>query len=159
MSIRAPGAARAIAFVARCTGGAVAAAALANAFHLSHPVWASVSALVVSQDQLGETQRSVLWRVAATLTGFVVALAVAAMVPADLPEARLAAGVALAAAITRWRNELRVSMWTTVIVLLTVPPGGTIASTVIERGREVMLGVAVGAALHYLAERVLVRRA
>ncbi len=70
----------------------------------------------------------------------------------------LAVAVSVTAAIARIRTELRVCMWTSVIVLLTVPPGGTILTAALARAQEVMLGVAIGAILHWGFERLLFRR-
>ncbi len=149
---------RTIAFVARCTGAAVLALSIADRLHLDHPVWASVSALVVSQDRLGDTHRSLTWRIVATLIGVAVALLVALTMPAAGAVAMLAVAVGVTAAIARIRTELRVCMWTSVIVLLTVPPGGTILTAALARAQEVMLGVAIGALLHWGFERLLFRR-
>lgn len=149
---------RTIAFVARCTGAAVLALSIADRLHLDHPVWASVSALVVSQDRLGDTHRSLTWRIVATLIGVAVALLVAFAMPDAGAVAMLAVAVGVTAAIARIRTELRVCMWTSVIVLLTVPPGGTILTAALARAQEVMLGVAIGAILHWGSERLLFRR-
>ncbi len=149
---------RTIAFVARCTGAAVLALSIADRLYLDHPVWASVSALVVSQDRLGDTHRSLTWRIVATLIGVAVALLVALTMPAAGAVAMLAVAVGVTAAIARIRTELRVCMWTSVIVLLTVPPGGTILTAALARAQEVMLGVAIGALLHWGFERLLFRR-
>ena len=130
---------RAVAFVVRCTGAAVLALSIADRLHLDHPVWASVSALVVSQDRLGDTHRSLGWRIVGTLIGVAVA-------------------VGVTAAIARIRTDLRVCMWTSVIVLLTVPPGGTILTAALARSQEVLLGVAIGAILHWGFDRLLFHR-
>ena len=148
---------RAIAFVLRCTAAAVVAAVLAAGLGLNHPVWACVSALVVSQDRIGDTHRALGWRVAATLIGLVVALFSAMVLPAGSVELRLALAVGIAASITRWRPETRVCMWTAVIVLTTVPPGGTVFQTGWDRAQEVLLGALIGAILHQVAEWVILR--
>jgi len=150
---------RSVAFVARCTGAAVLALVVANRLGLDHPVWASVSALVVSQDTLGDTHRSLSWRIVATVIGVGVAVLVALILHGAGPVAMLAVAVGITAAVARLRTELRVCMWTSVIVLLTVPPGGTILTAALARAQEVLLGVAIGAALHWVAERLLFRRA
>jgi len=150
---------RSVAFVARCTGAAVLALVVANRLELDHPVWASVSALVVSQDTLGDTHRSLSWRIVATVIGVGVAVLVALILHGAGPVAMLAVAVGITAAVARLRTELRVCMWTSVIVLLTVPPGGTILTAALARAQEVLLGVAIGAALHWVAERLLFRRA
>ncbi|BCI71162.1 hypothetical protein SUS17_634 [Sphingomonas sp. S17] len=149
---------RAAAFVIRCTGAAVLALVVADALHLDHPIWASVSALVVSQEKLGDTNRTLAWRVVATLIGVAVATAVALVMPGAGPVTMLAVAVGLTAAIARLRVDLRAGMWTSVIVLLTVPPGGTVPASAMARAQEVLLGVAIGAALHWIADRMLFRR-
>ncbi len=149
---------RSIAFVARCTAAAVLALVIANRMGLDHPVWASVSALVVSQDRLGDTHRSLTSRIAATVVGVAVALLVAIAMRGAGQVAMLAVAVGITASIARLRPELRVAMWTSVIVLLTVPPGGSIVTAALARAEEVLLGVAVGAAAHWISERFLFRR-
>lgn len=148
---------RSVAFVARCTLAAVLSLMIADRMGLDHPVWASVSALVVSQDKLGDTHRSLIWRIAATLIGVAVALLVALAMPHAGPVAMLAVAVGITASIARLRADLRVGMWTSVIVLLTVPPGGSILTAALARAQEVLLGVAIGAILHWTAERLLFR--
>ena len=150
---------RSVAFVVRCTAAAVLSLMIADRIGLDHPVWASVSALVVSQDKLGDTHRSLTWRIAATLIGVAVALLVAFAMPRAGSVAMVAVAVGITACIARLRAELRVGMWTSVIVLLTVPPGGSILTAALARAQEVLLGVAIGAALHWTAERLLFRRA
>lgn len=149
---------RGIAFVARCTGAAVLALVLAVRLGLDHPVWASVSALVVSQDKLGDTHRSLTWRIVGTGVGAAVAILVSLTLRGAGPVATLAVAVGITAAIARIRTELRVCMWTSVIVLLTVPPGGSIVAAALARSLEVLLGVVIGAGLHWSAERLLFRR-
>lgn len=150
---------RSVAFVVRCTLAAVLSLMVADRMGLDHPVWASVSALVVSQDRLGDTHRSLTWRIAATFIGVAVALLVAFAMPHMGSVAMLAVAVGITASIARLRADLRVGMWTSVIVLLTVPPGGSILTSALARAQEVLLGVAIGAALHWTAERLLFRRA
>lgn len=149
---------RTVAFIARCTGAAVAALVIAQQWHLNHPVWASVSALVVSQDQLGDTNRSLAWRIAGTMIGVGVAILVALVMTKASAVAMLAVAVGITSAIARLRSELRLCMWTAVIVLLTVPAGGSVLSAALDRAQEVLLGVAVGAVLHWGADRLLFRR-
>ncbi|WP_312489437.1 FUSC family protein [Sphingomonas sp.] len=149
---------RSVAFVARCTGAAVAALVIAQAMQLNHPVWASVSALVVSQDRLGDTNRSLAWRVAGTMIGIGVAIIVALAMPNGGAVAMLAVAVGITSAIARLRSELRLCMWTAVIVLLTVPSGGSVLSAALDRAQEVLLGVAIGAVLHWAADRLVFRR-
>ena len=117
-----PSALAAAAFVVRCAGAAVLALLIATWMGLDHPVWATVSALVVSQDRLGDTRRTLGWRLVATAIGIGVAVAVGTVLAATGPGAMLGIAVALCAALARWRGDLRLSMWTAAIVLLTVTP-------------------------------------
>lgn len=146
---------KATAFVLRCAGAAVLALMIASWLGLDHPVWATVSALVVSQDRLGDTRRTLGWRLVATAVGIGVAVAVGSALAKAGPGVMLGMVVALCAALTRWRPELRLSMWTAAIVLLTVTPGQTIAHAGLARGIEVLIGGLVGAALHQLAEMLV----
>ena len=151
---------RAVAFVARCTGSAILAAVVAGAVGLGHPVWAVVSALVVSQDRAADPRRSFLWRVAATAIGLVVAVGVGTLLPGDgtVPALQLALAIAICAGITRRWPTLRVCMWTAVIVLMTTMPGTTITQTAVERGSEVLLGAAIAVVLHAEIGAILARR-
>ena len=146
---------KAAAFVLRCAGAAVLALLIATWMGLDHPVWATVSALVVSQDRLGDTRRTLGWRLVATAVGIGVAVAVGSVLAGVGPGVMLGVTVALCAGLTRWRAELRLSMWTAAIVLLTVSPGGSVAHAGLARGVEVLIGGLVGAALHQLAEVVV----
>jgi uncharacterized membrane protein YccC len=67
---------RAVAFVARCSGAATFAYLLAIWVGLPNSLWAAISALVVSQEQLSETQSSLAARILGTLIGICVAVAV-----------------------------------------------------------------------------------
>jgi hypothetical protein len=69
--------------------------------------------------------------------------------------AQIAASVGLAAVVAHYRPALRVCMWTGPIVLLTAGPGTPIALVGLYRGGEVMLGAALGALFHWLAERIV----
>lgn len=156
-----PAAARArlrpVAFVVRCTGSALLAAVTAGALGLGHPVWAVVSALVVSQDSAGDTGRAFLWRVAATVAGVLVAVAVGSTIVDPWPEhpVQLAAAVAICAGIARRWPMLRVCMWTAPIVLMTATPDGGVGHAAIERGSEVIVGAALATALHWIVDRAL----
>src|SRR6202034_2087593 len=66
---------RFVAFIVRCAAAATCAYGAAILTGLPHPVWAAISALVVSQERLGQTGASLLWRIAGTLIGLCVAVA------------------------------------------------------------------------------------
>ena len=105
-----PGRLAATAFVLRCAGAAVLALLIAGWLGLDHPVWATVSALVVSQDRLGDTQRTLGWRIVATAVGIAVAVVIGGALAGAGPGVMLGVVVAICAALTRWRSELRLSM-------------------------------------------------
>jgi uncharacterized membrane protein YccC len=148
---------RLIGFVARCSGSAVLAYAVARMLHLSFPIWALISAIVVSQEQLAETWTSAGRRAAGTLLGVVVALLVdaAASSWAVQMSVQVALAVAICAAITHRYPVMRVSMWTCAIVLLTARPPDPMLMTGIYRGSEVILGGLIGATLHHATEKLL----
>src|SRR5215472_6538092 len=52
----------AVAFVARCAGAATCAYFVADRIGLPHPLWATISALMVPQEKLAETNNS-LWAI------------------------------------------------------------------------------------------------
>ena len=51
---------RAVAFVARCSGAATCAYLVADRIGLPHPLWGTISALMVPQEKLADTNNS-LW--------------------------------------------------------------------------------------------------
>lgn len=135
------------------------AAMLAGAVGLGHPVWAVVSALVVSQDSAADTRRSFLWRVAATAIGLAVAIGVGSVLPGggNAPALQLAVAITLCGGVARRWPALRVCMWTAPIVLMTTLPGDTVARTAMERGSEVLLGAAIAVVLHAAIDAALAR--
>lgn len=145
-----------IAFVVRCSGSAVLAYAFAQRLGLSYPIWALISAIVVSQERLRETWTSTGRRIAGTILGAVVALAVNTIVsPFAGLTAQVALSVAICAAITHRLPVMRVSMWTCAIVLLTAKPPDSMFMTGIYRGSEVILGGLIGSTLHLATDRLL----
>lgn len=154
-----PATLRSAVFVVRCTAAAILSHAAADALGLGHPVWAVVSALVVSQDTARETRRSFLWRAAGTLIGTAVALPTAMLLMPDPARPLLATGVAVAicAAVARRWPLLRVCLWTAPIVILTVTTGHSILHTAAQRGAEVLLGGMIGATIHLLLDLAVTR--
>jgi uncharacterized membrane protein YccC len=150
-------AAGALGFVIRCSGGATIAYVGADAVGLPHPVWAMVSALIVSQDQIGDTKASLNGRVIGSIIGITAGVGVnLALSPVAAPLwAQIAVSVTLCAVVAHYRPQLRVCMWTGPIVLLTAEPGTPIAIVGFYRGSEVILGAAVGAVLHWITERIV----
>lgn len=149
---------RFVAFIVRCAAAATCAYGAAILAGLPHPVWAAISALVVSQERLGETGASLLWRIAGTLIGLCVAVAVSVSVSGlrigTAAELAIAAGIC--AAIARQYPAVRVCMWTAAIALLTGEPGVPIIAVAAYRGTEVILGALAGGALHAASE-IMVR--
>ena len=82
------------AFIVRCSGAATGAWALALSVGLAQPVWAAISALVVSQEQLRETRCSLRGRILGTLVGIAVTVPVSEL--ASFLAAPLAAQLAVA---------------------------------------------------------------
>jgi uncharacterized membrane protein YccC len=120
---------------------------------LPNSLWAAISALVVSQEQLSETQSSLAARILGTLIGICVAVAVnvvASYFAAGI-SMQIAIGVAICSLVARERPALRVCMWTCLIVLLT-EPSVPIAMVALHRGSEVILGALLGGAFHFAAE-------
>jgi uncharacterized membrane protein YccC len=146
-----------IAFVLRCSAAATLSYLLARALGLSFPVWASTSALVVSQERLEETRSTLLWRLAGTVIGIGLAVAngsLLALLSIGVA-AQIACSVALCAALVHRWPSLRVSMWTVPIVYFSHAPGETLAGSGLWRGAEVVLGGLTGVLLHGLANFVM----
>jgi uncharacterized membrane protein YccC len=153
--------ARSMAFVARCALAAAVAYKLAELLGLSMPVWASISALVVSQDRWSETQTSLYERIRGTSLGVAISLVVNVVaISFHIPAiAQLMVAVAFCAAIARVDRGSRVCMWTCPIVLMSGHLGGDPAfARGMSRALEIVIGCVVGAALHLVAERLLAAR-
>lgn len=150
------GAAHVVAFAVRCAAAASLSYLAANALHLPHPVWAAMSGVIVSQESYGETRHAAMGRLIGTIVGIVVAVVVGTLT------ARLGIGVAaqmaIAVAITAVAADrypaIRVCMWTCPIIFLTADPGTPLLTTSVHRGAEVLIGAAIGAALHLVAHGV-----
>ena len=66
----------AVTFVIRCSGAATVALELAFLLELPEALWAAMSAVIVSQEQLHETRSSLAGRILGTLLGVGVTVAV-----------------------------------------------------------------------------------
>ena len=142
-------------FAARCSVSAVLAYIVAADLGLDHPIWAPISALVVSRDKLAETHELAAGRFIGTVFGAIVAV-VAYEVGRRLawpPIAQLGAAVAVTALAAKARPSIRACMWTCAVVLLTGAPGIWIPMTAVYRSSEVMVGMAVSLAIHVIDER------
>lgn len=148
---------RAVAFVVRLVAGAGIAFAAAQSLGLAHPVWAVVSSLVVAQESVADTHRSVRWRALGSVIGALVAAIVATILHVRIgdPYPALLTAIAICAAIARRWPPLRVSMWTAAIVILTATTQNSIFHTAVQRAGEVLLGGAIGGLLHLGLEQVL----
>jgi uncharacterized membrane protein YccC len=146
--------ARHVAFVIRCSLAASLSYLIASAIGLEHPIWAAMSGIIVSQESLEATRRATIWRIAGTLVGICVAVAAGSLL--DLLAAptalQIGVGVALCSILARRWPDLKVAMWTAPIVYLTIAPGISLTEAGLWRGLEVLVGGAVGALLHWLAE-------
>ena len=151
--------ARELAFVARCSGAATLSFIMAKAVGLPHPVWAAMTGVIVGQENLGDTRQATLGRLAGTLLGVGIAVAVGSLAEwiGAGTTARIAVSVAFAAVVARRHPLIRVCMWTCPIVFLTATPDLPLWRVGLYRGTEVMLGGVVGALLHLLAETVIGR--
>lgn len=144
-------------FVARCTISALGGYLLALAIGLTFPLWASISAIVVSQEQLAETRTSVIRRILGTACGVLCAVTVnlAATRMNINVSGQLGLSVSICAAIAYKYPAFRTGMWTCPIVLLTAAPSESIAMVGLYRGSEVILGGLLGGGIHYIADRVI----
>lgn len=148
---------RVIAYVARCSGSATAAYELALSLGLPEALWAAMSALVVSQEQLHETHSSLTGRILGTLVGMAVTIAVSEVATrvAAPTSVQIGISVAIAALVAREFPKLRVVMWTCPIILLTTHSSGSILVAAFRRGGEVILGALVGWVFHWAAEIIV----
>lgn len=138
-------------YALRCACSATAAYLLAEWLRLPFPVWAAMSAVIVSQTELHETRASLLWRILGTLIGIVVSLAVDAIVGHGTHMGwQILIAVGICAIIASWFPVLRVCMWTAPIILLTAGADVEIYAAGFYRGSEVILGCLVGGGLHLL---------
>ncbi|MCD2177616.1 FUSC family protein [Rhizobium sp. C1] len=151
---------RDIAYVVRCAGAATLAYVLAvSVFGLVHPVWAAVSAIVVSQEKLFQTRNAMLWRFAGTIVGIAVAVAAGTLTNSfgwDIA-LQMGASVAICAALVRRWPDLRVAMWTAPIVFFSHDSATSLLMSGYARGTEVILGGIIGAAAHWVTEQVITR--
>ena len=139
-------------FAIRCASSAALACLLSDLMHLDHTVWASMSALIVSQEKLKATHTHVAGRITGTVIGALVALVVHRLfLLAGLSVyVQLAAAVGICAVIAKGRPVLRVCLWTCPLVLLTGSEHLTSEMTALSRIAEVLLGAVVGGLCHSL---------
>jgi uncharacterized membrane protein YccC len=119
---------------------------LACSLGLHEALWAAISAVVVSQEYLHETQSSLAGRIFGTLlgTGITVAVSQAASHAAVAIVVQMSIAVAICALVVRRFPALRVAMWTCPIILLKTQVSEPIVVVALHRGSEVILGAIVG---------------
>jgi uncharacterized membrane protein YccC len=149
--------ARDIAFVLRCSGAGTLAYALASILGLEHPVWASISGVIVSQEELNQTKNATFWRLAGTIVGILVSVTAGSLTASTGLSVAMQMGlsIALCAAIVRRWPDLKVAMWTAPVLFFARDPSVSLLTIGYWRGSEVVLGGLTGAALHFVSERLI----
>jgi uncharacterized membrane protein YccC len=148
---------RHVAFVLRCSAAATCSYLLARAVGLPHPVWAAMSGIIVSQENLTQTHSATVGRLFGTVIGVVIAVTVGHLLtPLHAGVAvQMAVAVALAAVVARRYPIVRVCMWTCPIVFLSTDQSTPLLGVGLYRGAEVLLGGLTGAVLHWVSERII----
>lgn len=149
-------------FACRCALAATLAYLVAQWFGLPHSVWAPISALVVSQEEVEATHRAMIGRFIGTVVGVVLSLAVHAVgqrVGGPLL-AQVALSVAICAVLASVWPAIRVSLWTCPLVLVGVGPTVDVDDATMQvnawlRAAEVLMGSAVGGVLHVAESRLV----
>ena len=106
--------------------------------------------------ELGHRQKGRIFGTFIGLGAGIAASALGSHLAFDL-SGQIAVSVGLCAAMARQYPAVRVCMWTGPIVLLTAEPSTAVVMVAFFRGNEVMIGVLVGAALHWTAEVTVLR--
>ncbi len=153
---------RRAAFVLRSSAAATLSYLIAQRVGLPFPVWAAISATIVSQERYRDTRFNLLARTAGTVIGMVAAVAVHELVARlggiGVP-AQIAIGTALCALVALAAPALRVCMRTFLIVLLGAQPALPLRQVALYRGGEVLIGALLTTLLHWVSEpRRRVRR-
>jgi uncharacterized membrane protein YgaE (UPF0421/DUF939 family) len=145
-----------VVFVMRCMAAAVIAYFLTIALGLPHPLWACIFALVVSQDDIAASVKTIGGRVLGTIIGVVVAVAVSLGVNRFGLDTvwQMALAVAICAVFAWRRPAIQVCLWTPPIILMTATPDEPIVNVGFYRGCEVIVGVIVGVSLHIAVEKI-----
>jgi uncharacterized membrane protein YccC len=137
-------------FALRCVVACLGAYAVSAAFDLAQPLWAAMSATMVSQHKLAETRSTFLGRVAATAVGALVSLAagtLGARLGAPVT-AQMGFAVALTALIAHLFPAMRPAIWTCPLVLLSGDASQGLAEIALRRSVEVSLGALIGWVVH-----------
>jgi len=146
-----------IAFVLRCTAAATIAYSLASFIGLAHPLWTCIFALVGSQDSEAAIYTTIGGRVAGTVIGVIIAIAVgSAMHQLELDLIwQIAVAVAICAAFAWGRPAIQMCMWTAPIILLSTSATEPLVRVGFYRGCEVILGVLIGGTLLIASDKIL----
>ncbi|MDQ0668188.1 FUSC family protein [Pseudomonas sp. W2I6] len=123
---------------------------------LHQPLWAPVSALITSKENLGDTFSEFCNRVIGTALGATLAIA-CQMLMQHLHLAtpiELMVVTAVTAAVIANRPQWRVGLWTAVIILLSKDVGSAIWETALMRFLEVTLGSTTAIVIAALETRV-----
>ena len=144
-------------YALRMTASAGVALVLADALHLAQPVWAVISAIVVSRASSGDAVESGRNRILGTLAGALLGVVIALSRAFGVPElAQIVVGVAISAFAAALYRPFMAAPIALVIVLASDPSGASSVQTAILRLTEVGLG-AVIAILFALGLRTLVQ--
>jgi uncharacterized membrane protein YccC len=147
----------AVAFALRCSASCALAYQLTYWIGAPQPIWAAVSAVVVSQERFTDTRTSLGGRVAGTVLGAAISVAVGWLFsfarPSEVIE--VAVAVALAAFAAHRFPSLRVAMWTCPIVLLSADGSAMLTAVALRRAGVVIFGALVAFALHWLVHLLL----
>ena len=111
---------------------------MANLIGIPHPLWATISALMVPQEKLADTNASFWGYILGTLVGIGaggMASVAASRFAIDMA-GQIALSVGLCAILARVWPSTRVCMWTGPIVLLTAEPALPITHAVLPRFRS-----------------------
>ena len=146
-----------VAFVLRCAVAANLSYGLSFKVGLASPAWASISAIIVSQEKLGQTGSALAWRFAGTVVGIVVAIAMDSLTRTFHVDVAVQMGLAVAvcAALVRRWPDLKVAMWTVPIVYLAHASDQPLFALSFWRYSEVLVGGFIGLVIHWIAGSIL----
>lgn len=141
-------------FILRVTIAAAVSYVIAAGLRLDYPSWASVSAIIVSQESLTATRTAAIQRLMGTLAGVAIAMATGVLIQQITLGTvwQMSAGVAVACWIARKWPAMKVAMWTVPIVYLSNQTDPSPVSDGLWRGLEVLVGGLTGAVAHFIVD-------
>lgn len=145
-------------FVLRCSAAAMLSNIVGKEIGLAYPVWAVISALIISQAKLTEAREATYGRVAGTFLGIVVTVAVGSLMDyMDVTDfsTQMTVVIAVVAAIVFHYQYLKVGMWTCPVVLMSVDEKTHLFQSGMERAAEILVGCVIAIVLHVLFRQVL----